>query len=100
MTEKFKKDIDHEFNAHVHAINLTAMCRERDSKDTNTTDCGAEDCIKRDTLFKVLANETACTSFRLTPIGYLIAIWTIFKIAFIEKKFKSGITSVGVIFIK
>ncbi len=100
MTEKFKKEIDHEFCAYAHAVNLTAKCHDRDRQGTDTTDGSTDGVIKQDTLFKVLATETACTVFSLTPEGYLKAIWTLFKIAFIEKKFKSGLPFVGAIFIK
>lgn len=100
MIEKFKKEIGHEFYAYAHAVDLVAKCHDRDSQSSNAASGGADGTIKQDTLLKVLASETACTVFSLTPIGYLKAIWTLFKIAFVEKKFKSGIPLLGVIFIK
>ena len=100
MTEKFKKEIDHEFYAYAHAVNLTAKCHDRDRQSANAADGSTDGTIKQNTLFEVLASETACTVFRLTPIGYFKAIWTLFKIAFIEKKFKDGIPLVGAIFFK
>lgn len=100
MTEKIKKEIDHEYWAYAHAVNLTTKCHDRDHQSTNTAGGCTDGTIKQETLFKVLASESACTVFRLTPKGYFNAIWTLFKIAFIEKKFKSGIPLLGVIFIK
>lgn len=100
MTEKFKKEIRHEYWANANAMGLIAKCHDKDHQSPNAASGGADRTIKQDTLFKVLADETACTVFSLTPIGYLKTIWTLFKIAFVEKKFKSGIPLLGVIFIK
>lgn len=100
MTEKFKKEIDHEYWAYAHAVNLAVKCHNRDSQSANTAGGGTDGAIKQNTLFEVLSSEAACTAFRLTPKGYLKAIWTLFKIAFIEKEFKSGIPLVGAILLK
>ena len=32
MTEKFKKEINHEFYAYAHAVNLLANCHDRDNQ--------------------------------------------------------------------
>lgn len=100
MTDKLKKEIDHEYFAYANAVCLATKCHDRDRQSPNTARCCANGTIKQNTLFEVLASETACTAFRLTPKGYLKAIWTLFKITFIEKKFKSGIPLIGAIFLK
>ena len=100
MTEKFQKFIDHKFYAYAHAVDLIAKCHDRENQCADAASGSANGTIKENALFNVLASETACTIFRLTPKGYLKAIWVLFKIAFIEKKFKRGLPFVGAIFIK
>lgn len=97
---KSNKEIDHEFFAYAHAVSLEEMCHYRDRQGSDAASRYVNGTIKIDTLYKALLDETVCTAFYLTPKGYLKAIWTLFKITFIEKKFKSGIPIIGAIFLK
>ena len=81
MTEKFLKLTDHEFCAHILATELFGMYVDKPILD-------------------VLKEETVCTIFRRTPVGFLRAVRVLFRMFFIEKEFKDRLLSINAIFFK
>ena len=95
MSKKNNKLNQKEWIAHCWSVELTQQCHNRDNQSNNANNGPYDGTIKQGTLSAVLANKTALIYNRLTFIGYLITIFTLFKAAFCHKKRKGCIKFVG-----
>ena len=86
MNKKERKQREKRFDSYFLAVYLANECRQRDQKTQQPEYRSGYGAIKQDALAAVFADKAAIVQQRLTPVGYLVTIARLFKIAFFRKK--------------